>query len=349
LHGTPEIRRLAGLCLLLLAGCGPGTAYQRHLGATMGTYYQVTANCPGKAPERIAGVVETTLAAVNSAMSTYDDHSELSRFNRSAPGTWFPVSPQLARVAAAAKRLSDFTAGAFDVTVGPLVNLWGFGPDGVGPEPGADELAAALARVGDRFFEVRLQPPALRKTGPIYVDLSAIAKGYGVDAVVAALQSVDCQDLLVDIGGEVRALGLNARGQSWRIGVELPDPDRSGRVQSVVELNEGAMATSGDYRNFIDGDSGRRSHTIDPRSGVPVRHAMTSVSVMAPSAMIADGWATAFMVVGPERTREIAARHDLAYLAILRTAKGFRSEYNDRMAALLQRPDGGGAVSDGPG
>ncbi|MFU8817329.1 MAG: FAD:protein FMN transferase, partial [Pseudomonadales bacterium] len=182
----------------VLAGCGDGADYRRYSGSTMGTYYEVTARCPLD----VSADIEEELLQVNAEMSTYLPDSALSRFNRAPIGEWFAVPETLVEVVAAAETLSRESAGAFDVTVGPLVNLWGFGPPKVDRPPTAAEVEDALARVGYTHLEVRWQPPALRKQADLYVDLSGIAKGHGVDRVVSRLRQQGCESMLVDIGGD---------------------------------------------------------------------------------------------------------------------------------------------------
>ena len=308
-------------CALLCCSCSKMPRYE-FSGSTMGTYYRVQAFCA--AP--VAGLearLDTTLAAVNAEMSTYLPDSALSQFNQAPVGDWVPVAADLADVVSAARKLSEMSTGAFDVTVGPLVNLWGFGPEEAGgiPEPAA--IDAARERVGYHHLDVRLSPPALKKQAPVYVDLSAIAKGHGVDRLARVLLESGCESYLVDIGGEVRAGARKPDGQPWRIGVEVPDARQVGGVQRVVPLVEFAVATSGDYRNFLEAGDRRYSHTIDPRTGAPVRHELASVTVLAPTAMSADGLATLLNVLGPVAGLEFSEQHSVAALFIIRTESGF--------------------------
>lgn len=320
--------RLGGVLLLLVAGCSDGDEYQRYGGSTMGTYYEVTARCP----DDVAGVIEATLQAVNAEMSTYLADSHLSRFNRAGAGQWFAVPATVVQVVTAAAELSRQSDGAFDVTVGPLVNLWGFGPEEAAGIPAAESIAAALADIGHERLTARHQPPALRKSGTLYVDLSAIAKGHGVDRVVEDLRAAGCQDMLVDVGGEVRGSGMSPAGRRWRIGVEVPDPGSRGGIQRIVSLAEAALATSGDYRNFVEIEGRRYSHTIDPRTGYPVEHDLASVTVLHESAMWADGYATVLSVLGPEAGMEFAETHGLAALFVVREAEGFQERYTPGFA-----------------
>ncbi len=319
------------LLIAALAGCDGSPEYRRYGGETMGTYYRVTARCPGD----VADLIEDELASVNDQMSTYLPESTLSRFNSAPPGTWFPVTEQLAEVVSAALVLSRESEGAFDVTVGPLVNLWGFGPEDVDHVPSPEAVAAARERVGYRSLEVESDPPRLRKNADLYVDLSAIAKGYGVDRVAGRLGEAGCDATLVDIGGEVKGTGSSPADGPWRIGIEVPDPTRQGAVQRVIRLADGAAATSGDYRNFLMEAGQRYSHTVDPRTGYPVQHGLASVTVLHPSAMWADGYATLLTVLGPDEGLEFARRHGLAVMLIVRGENGLEERYTDAFESVL--------------
>ncbi len=305
-------------------------------GFTMGTHYTVRLAQlpPGMVSEEIQTRIEASLATVNRQMSTYLPDSELSRFNRWESEDWFPVSPATAKVVAAAQEISRQTDGAFDVTVGPLVNLWSFGPD-ARPDvpPTEDEIERARARVDYRRVEVRPEPPALRKSDPdVYVDLSAIAKGYAVDVLVDLLANLGIRGGMVEIGGDLAAWGTRADGAPWRIGIERPIT-WGHALHQVIGLTDRALATSGDYRNYFEWEERRYSHQIDPRTGWPVQHELTSVSVIGANCKLADAWATALMVAGPDRAERLAREHDLQVLLILRTEEGFE----DRMAGGFER------------
>ena len=329
---------LRASCLVLagsaIAGCGIGEErYQRHEGNTMGTQYRVTADCAVD----VGGDIVRELVRLNQELSTYDESSTVSRFNRSTPGEWFAVGGDLVTVVAAAARLSVDSAGAFDITVGPLVNLWGFGPGGVSTgQPAQEAIDAALARIGHGHLEFRVQPSALLKHKDVYVDLSAIAKGYGVDRLAELLIESACGDFIVEIGGEVRTRGTNERGALWRVGVEVPDPENFGAVQRVLHLEEHSVATSGDYRNFFAQAGAHFSHTIDPRTGRPVNHQLASVTVAHHSAMWADGYATLLNVLGPQAGFTFAQESGLAALFIVRTEHGFEERYTEPMQPFLR-------------
>ncbi len=329
----------AGLVVVLAVqlACDASPGYLTLEGATMGTYYRVTARCPGTDQQAIRGLVEGTLEEVEQAMSTYRPGSELSRFNASGVGTRVPASPELLAVMEAARAIHRLSRGAFDVTVGPLVNLWGFGPDGaIRRAPGDHEVELAMARVGMDRVGVDTAHGVLEKRGDVYVDLSAIAKGYGVDRVSERLARQGCADVLVDVGGEVKGVGRHPSGRPWRVGIEVPDPETLGGIQRVVPLAGKAIATSGDYRNYLALENGQRvAHTIDPRTGRPVRHRLASVSVLHESAMWADGLATALNVLGPEAGWALAEESGLAAVLVIRDASGFQERYTPAMRNYL--------------
>ncbi len=323
-------RSAAALALLaaLALGC------QRHafVGKTMGTTYSVQAACPERpAEQRIAAV----LAEVERRMSTYDDESELSRFNRAEAGEPFAVSAPLLIVVAAAVRLAEETGGALDPTVAPLVALWGFGAQARAGAalPTAAEIRAARAQVDYRQVALRQQPPALTKRAPLTLDLSAVAKGYAVDRVAALLAAAGCDSYLVEVGGELRVAGGGPGGRPWRIGVESP---AGGEPIAVLAVFDGAVATAGNYRQQRTVGGRRVSHVIDPRSGQPVTHGLASVTVVAPTALAADGYATALLVLGPEAGRRLAERTRLAALFVTDAAAGLERHETAAMARYLE-------------
>jgi len=312
---------LLNLLTLLVVGCGPREQTVALAGSTMGTTWSVQIPHPDPDLDQVSLYedIAAVLAELNARMSTYDPDSELSRFNADGTTEWFPVSVELVRLVDQALAVSRLTDGAFDVTVGPLVNLWGFGPeahpDAIPPQA---EIDAARARVGWHLLHVRDEPPALRKDRPdVYVDLSAIAKGHGVDRVAELLEAKGLDDYLVEIGGELRGRGLNAEGAPWRIAIERPDSGRRAPLR-VVALKDHGMATSGDYRNFFEVAGKRYSHSIDPATGRPVDHQLASVTVVGERCGEADAWATAFLVLGPERGVALANELGLAALFVER-------------------------------
>lgn len=316
----------AACLLLLVVGCSPNHSAPVELtGRTMGTTYSVKLIASGAdfSTASLQKQVDERLVEINQQMSTYIPDSELSRFNQSPAGNWFPVSQALADVVARAKEISEQSDGAFDVTVGPLVNLWSFGPDNRPEKVPSDEaIAAALANVGDAKLEVRLDPPALKKSrDALYVDLSAIAKGYGVDQIAQLVADSGAQSYMVEIGGEVRAVGRKSDGSLWRIAIEKPTPGARA-IQEIVELSNQSLATSGDYRQHFVEDGQIYSHTIDPQTGRPLPHPPASVSVLHADCAAADAFATTLMVLGPERGYNWAEQNKLAVLFLIRGADG---------------------------
>lgn len=269
---------------------------------------------------------DSILDRVNGEMSTYLPESELSTINAAHSTDPIPVSPSLMQVLAAAGEISQLTQGAFDVTVGPLVNLWGFGPEQDFTVPGEERIDATLRLVGYKYLHLDPTASTLKKAqGGIQIDLSAIAKGYGVDEIADYLERLQLDDYLVEIGGEIRARGVNREQAPWQIGIEQPVAGQRG-VQRIIKLDNMAMATSGDYRNFFERDGRRHSHTIDPRSGHPVTHHLASVTVLHPSTTHADAWATALLVLGPEQGYATALENGLAAYFIVRTDTGFEEQ-----------------------
>ncbi|VAW82164.1 FAD:protein FMN transferase [hydrothermal vent metagenome] len=295
-------------------------------GLTMGTTWsvKVLGFLTTSDQSAIDADINKILSAISQSMSTYDRKSELSRFNSSSNTGWFAASDALIEVLGAAHDVSKMTAGAFDVTVGPLVNLWGFGPQDRHDEiPTRDAIESARARIGYRNLELRQTPAAIRKRLPkLYIDLSSIAKGYAVDRVAGLLQEQGIENYLVEIGGELYGKGHNERGTAWRIGIERPSAeDRA--VYTALKLDGTGLATSGNYRNFFEQDGQRYSHTLNPLTGRPVTHKLASVTVIATSAMRADALATALMVLGPQDGYALAQREGLAAFFIVKTDKGF--------------------------
>jgi thiamine biosynthesis lipoprotein len=281
----------------------------------MGTTYSVRIGLPNGAltKQELENAVRSTLERVDALMSTYREDSELERFNRHRGTAWVAVSAETAYVAQAARDLAVQSQGAFDPTIGPLVRLWGFGPESparVPPLP--DRVATVRSAVGFRHLHVREMPPALRKDrAELGLDLSGIAKGYAIDAIAEHLLEMGAANFLVEIGGEIRAKGVSPRGDIWIVEVEDPFPHPAG-LPALVELRDVAIATSGLYRNFAVREGKRLSHIVDPRSGAPVAGELISVSVIASSAMLADGWATALLVAGSNAGWETATREQLA-------------------------------------
>jgi len=310
-------------------------------GYTMGCTWSVKLARPPAADPQPA--IQSLLDRLNAQMSNYDPNSDLSRFNASPSTNWQPVPPDLAKVVAQSLEISAQTRGAFDVTVAPLVNLWGFGPEPAGLRlgrvPSDAEIAAARAHVGYQHLHARPNPPALKKEDPaLQIDLGAIAKGYAADAVAAHLDSLNITDYLVTIGGEVKAKGLSPSHRPWQIGIEAPAPDLR-RVLHTLPLHDLALSTSGDYRNFFSMNGRRYCHEINPLTGYPIdpNTSPASVSVAHPSATQADAYATALIVLGPIEGRARAEELHLPVLFVIRASDRFDSRPTSTFNHLLNR------------
>ena len=283
-------------------------------GTTMGTTYSIKyvppKNFTSADHDQLCQRVTTELELVNHQMSTYDPKSEISQFNASPAQEWFPVAKEFVDVVALGQQVSELSDGAFDITVGPLVDLWGFGPDGRPNRiPSEKQISNARSLVDFRAIEIQVSPPALRKKYPeIEIDLSAIAKGHGVDRVVSCIEDFGIKNYFVEIGGEVRVKGRKLDGSAWRVGIESPIVDRR-EILCVLELAENALASSGSYRNFYTQDGQVYSHTIDPRTGYPVDDAIVSASVVSESCAMADSIATSMMSLGYAEGLEKANEH----------------------------------------
>jgi len=304
----------------------------------MGTTFEVklvARKIPQCQIEIIRQEILTQLDDVNGKMSTYLSSSEISRLNRSRETSPQRLSRKTITVLAEARHISTITQGAFDITVGPLVNIWGFGPESRSQKtPTPEEILELKSQTGWEKIELNKFTSTVRKSDPsLYCDLSAIAKGYAVDQVSAALVQKNFLQHMVELGGEIKTRGRNLSGKPWKIAIERPSIQ--GRtLQRIIPLESLAIATSGDYRNFYQENGVRLSHTIDPRTGHPVKHCLASVSVIDVSCMRADGYATALMVLGETDGYRLAMEHNLAALFLVRTLKG---SFLERESPAFQR------------
>jgi thiamine biosynthesis lipoprotein len=298
---------------LLVAGC---ESKREHTltGRTMGTTYtvKVVTGYFGSV-SGLPAAIDRRLEQINRSMSPYLKDSEISRFNRfQEVGVEFPISMDFLRVMQLAVRIHALSEGGWDGTVNPLVDLWGFGRSGrADRRPPPEKIAALLGEIGFQKIEVKDSGALVKRQAAVSLDLSSIAKGYGVDQVAAEIRRAGFSDFLVEIGGEVYAAGVRPDGRPWRVGINRPKTDaRFDEVYKVVSLKDQAFATSGDYRNFFVEDGVRYAHIIDPKTGYPAAHGVVSVSILADNCTLADGLATALMVMGPEKGLALVNRLD---------------------------------------
>jgi len=349
--GPPPLRRLIapGLFVAALFAVvyfrqpgAPARVEKVLTGSTMGTTYtvKVVLRDGDEGADRLAVMIENVLDRVDNTMSTYIDSSELMLFNRHGAGD-FQVSPDMLEVVGEAQRVARLSGGAFDITVGPLVDAWGFGPRGAVDPPSDEMIGELLSTTGFEHISVDQGQGVLTKgSAEVEIDLSAIAKGFAVDRVARALIDDGRGDFMVEVGGEVRAKGRNAENIIWRIGIERPE-DGGRSVYTVVPLSDMALATSGDYRNYTIRDGVRYSHTIDPRIGRPIAHNLASVSVIHASCMTADALATALEVLGPEQGMALAERHGIPALFLVRLEDGqFEERRSPLWSALVENVPG---------
>ncbi len=320
-----------------LVGCARENTVVQLAGRTMGTTYHVKVVPPEDAalPQSLQQQIDETLNSINQSMSTYIGDSELSRLNQAPVDTWIDVSRPLLEVLLLSREVSEASGGSFDVTAGPLVNLWGFGPQkGDDKVPDEQSIRQTMGKVGYGYLEIDADQMRVRKAKNIYVDLSAVAKGYAADVVAEQLKSRGLKNTMVEIGGELRLSGYNAEGELWRIGIEKPNLLHKGALQAV-ELTDAGMATSGDYRNYFEVEGERYSHTIDPSTGRPIKHTLASVTVIADTGAKADAYATALNVLGPEKGFELATRQSLAAYFIVRNGESFTVKYTPEFKRYL--------------
>ncbi|NIA18700.1 MAG: hypothetical protein GWO85_01230 [Simkaniaceae bacterium] len=319
--------------LILLTGCGPRKEVLHITGNTMGTTYSITIvdfGIGAKAETLKAGI-DSVLVEINRQMSTYDPTSEISRLNRSQSADWFPVSPDFFQVLLQAQQLSQESGGLFDITVLPLINLWGFhyyekDPDWQPPQQ--SEIDSVMRQIG--FQNIIISENRIRKQKPdLQLDVNAIAKGYGVDAVVNFLQARAFKDYLVEIGGEIRCLGMNQHNSPWAIGIDQPvlNSMAGTSFHNVVSITDVGMATSGDYRNYVIYNDRFYSHVINPLTGYPTQSKVSSATVIAPTCMLADGLATTLLVMEREEgIRFINSMDNVEALIIVRNPDGTFSD-----------------------
>lgn len=331
------------LSALFLSACGDRPLAATKLsGSTMGTTYHITVVQGDKVPdlkkerEPLQGLIDQRLVELNQQMSTYIDTSEIMQFNRLPAGEWMAISPELFHVLLQSLEVSWLSGGAFDITVGPLVNLWGFGNTGHDDVvPSQADIDALLANSGFQNIELNIGSVELSKKTPLQIDLSAIAKGYAVDQIATLLIEQGYSDFMVEVGGELRLSGHNPKRKPWVIAIEQPDGS-FGSVHRAISVTDKAVATSGDYRNYFEKEGVRYSHTLSPITGKPVNHKLASVTVIADEASQADALATAISVMGAEDGLKLAQQQGIAIYLLVKTDDGFEAKYSDAFKPYLQ-------------
>ncbi|MBK8946708.1 MAG: FAD:protein FMN transferase [Ignavibacteriae bacterium] len=307
-------------------------------GTTMGTTYSLKVIEPQESKKliRLDKKIDSVLVDVNNKMSTYIKTSELSLFNQSQLTDWINFSPDLYHVFSTAKRISQESNGSFDITVGPLVNLWGFGPakkDSL--IPSEEQIIETLKNVGMDKIQIDIDNNRVMKNNVnVYCDLSAIAKGYGVDKVGLFLEKVGLNEYMIEIGGEVRTKGKNKNNENWKIGISSPASDG---LQKVLEISNYSVATSGDYFNYFEEKGIRYSHTIDPKTGKPITHKLASVTVIHKNCENADAYATAIDVLGPEAGYDFALKLKLPVFMIVRENENFIEKMTPQFEEFVRK------------
>ncbi|MGV1617226.1 FAD:protein FMN transferase ApbE [Klebsiella quasipneumoniae] len=336
---------LLGACVLF-SGCDSATTPATPAstatvldGKTMGTFWRVSVIGVNEAKaQALRAKVQAQLDADDRLLSTWKNDSALMRFNHAADTRPWPVSEAMADIVTLSLRIGAKTDGAMDITVGPLVNLWGFGPDKQPvATPDAQAIAAAKARTGLQHLQVINQSGRqfLQKDIPdLFVDLSTVGEGYAADHLARLMEQEGISRYLVSVGGALVSRGMNGEGKPWRVAIQKPT-DRENAVQAIVDINGHGISTSGSYRNYYELDGKRISHVIDPQTGQPITHKLVSVTVIAPTALEADGWDTGLMVLGPEKAQQVVREQGLAVYMIVKEGEGFKTWMSPQFRTFL--------------
>ncbi|MGG7557732.1 FAD:protein FMN transferase [Pseudomonas sp. ES3] len=328
--------RWGGLVVLagVLSGCGNGDSLERFDGPTMGSRYSIQyvrhASTPG--PKAVQAEVENILADVDRQFSTYRSDSDIERFNNLPANHCQKMPAPILELIRVGEQLSSQSDGSYDLTVEPLLNLWGFGPQAREEKvPSAEALAEVQQRVGHRHL--RIDGDQLCKDAAVEVDFNSIAAGYAVDTIAAELEALGIHDYLAEATGELKAVGKKLDGSPWRIALEEPRDDQQ-VAERIIAVDGYGVSTSGDYRNYFEQGGRRYSHTFDARTGTPVLHTLASVTVIHPSALMADGLSTLLLILGPERGWDYAQMHDIAAFFVIRADTGFVTRTNQAFERL---------------
>ncbi|WP_448092304.1 FAD:protein FMN transferase [Pseudomonas lini] len=328
--------RWVGLVVLVgvMSGCGNGDSLERFDGPTMGSRYSIQyvrhTSTPG--PKAVQSEVENILAEVDRQFSTYRSDSDTERFNALPAGRCQVMPGPVLELIRVGEQLSSQSDGAFDLTVEPLLNLWGFGPQSREEKvPTADALALTRQRVG--YGHLRIDGDRLCKDAPVEVDFNSLAAGYAVDRIAGRLEALGIDSYLAEATGELKAAGHKPDGSAWHVALEEPRDDQQ-VVERIIAVDGYGVSTSGDYRNYFQQNGQRYSHTFDARTGAPVLHTLASVTVIHPSALMADGLSTLLLILGPERGWDYAETHDIGAFFVIRADTGFVTRTNQAFERL---------------
>ncbi|WP_460146893.1 FAD:protein FMN transferase [Pseudomonas sp. S2_A02] len=328
--------RWSGLVVLagVLSGCGNGDSLERFDGPTMGSRYSIQyvrhSSTPG--PKAVQAEVENILAEVDRQFSTYRSDSDTERFNALPAGHCQVMPGPVLELIRVGEQLSSQSGGSFDLTVEPLLNLWGFGPQSREEKvPSADALALARQRVG--YGHLRIEGDRLCKDAPVEVDFNSLAAGYAVDRIASRLETLGIDSYLAEATGELKAVGHKPDGSAWHVALEEPRDDQQ-VAKRIIAVDGYGVSTSGDYRKYFKQNGQRYSHTFDARTGAPVLHTLASVTVIHPSALMADGLSTLLLILGPERGWDYAETHDIGAFFVIRADTGFVTRTNQAFERL---------------
>ncbi|MDU9390339.1 FAD:protein FMN transferase [Pseudomonas sp. zfem002] len=326
---------LSVFCALALTGCGESDPVERISGPTMGSTYTVQYVPPANGPDasQVKQEIESILATLDQHFSTYRGDSLVSTFNQLPAGSCQAMPQDVLELVRFGDTLWRESGGAFDLSVEPLMNLWGFGPQSREQKvPDPQRLAETRQRVGQGYL--RIDGDQLCKDIALELDFDSVVAGYAVDLIAARLRALGIDNQLVEVTGELKALGRKPDGSAWRVALELPREDRQ-IAEQILSVDGLGVSTSGDYRNYFEENGQRFSHTFDARLGRPVAHALAAVTVFDSSALVADGYSTLLLILGPEQGWEFAVAQDLAAVFVLRADSGFSVRVTPAFARVV--------------
>lgn len=330
------MRKALLLILMLLSACDQQPTLERLGGPTMGSSYsiQYVRNPGGPAPDQVREAVETILHEIDASYSTYRDDSVVSRFNQLPANQCLVIPQDMLELVTFGQHLADVSEGSFDLSVEPLLNLWGFGPQ-ARQEQVPDPQALALARQRVGYRHLHIDGERLCKDVALELDFNSIAAGHAVDLIAERLRAMGIDSFVAEATGELQAAGRKPDGSPWRIALELPREDRQ-IARQVFAIDGLSVSTSGDYRNYFEDNGRRYSHTFDARLGRPVAHGLAAVTVLDRSALIADGYSTLLLILGPERGWDFAVAHGIAAVLVTRAEGGFVSRSTPGFQRVLK-------------